>query len=180
MPQPRQVDEVLDAAIERGDVPGVVVMAAMREGPVYQGAFGKRAVSEGAQMTGDTVFWIASTTKAITSTVATQLVEEGKLALDRSIAEVLPELTSPQVLEGFDAAGRPRLRPAPRPITRRHSQGCEGRRFMGPAFNPGGNPRLEGNAIEISRRNILAFTALGLVVGPAGLASAAGPAGQLT
>jgi methyl acetate hydrolase len=49
-----------------------------------------------------------------------QLVERGKLSLDRPIAEMLPELALPQVLEGFDAAGEPRLRPATRPITLRH------------------------------------------------------------
>jgi CubicO group peptidase (beta-lactamase class C family) len=49
-----------------------------------------------------------------------QQVEAGKLALDRPIAEVLPELAAPQVLEGFDAAGEPRLRPARHPITLRH------------------------------------------------------------
>ena len=59
-------------------------------------------------------------TKAITSTAAMQLVEGGKLSLDRPIAEVLPELASPQVLEGFDASGEPRLRSAKRPITLRH------------------------------------------------------------
>jgi methyl acetate hydrolase len=59
-------------------------------------------------------------TKAITSTAAMQLVEQGKLALDQPIAEVLPELAEPQVFEGFDAAGGPRMRPARRPITLRH------------------------------------------------------------
>ena len=43
MPQLPQVDALLKAATDRGDVPGVVAMAATREGPVYQGAFGKRA-----------------------------------------------------------------------------------------------------------------------------------------
>ena len=114
------VDEVLRAAIERGDVPGVVAMAASRDGPIYQGAFGRRVLPDGAAMTADTVFWIASMTKAITSTAAMQLVERGKLSLDRTIAEVLPELASPPVLEGFDASGEPRLRPAKRPITLRH------------------------------------------------------------
>src|SRR6266568_412596 len=114
------MDEVLKTAIERGDVPGVVAMAATRDGVIYQGAFGRRGLPDGAAMTADTVFWIASMTKAITSTAAMQLVEEGKLGLDRPIAEVLPELASPQVLEGFDAAGEPRLRPAKRPITLHH------------------------------------------------------------
>src|SRR5882724_4777982 len=117
MPQFSEVDEVLRAGIDRGDVPGVVAMAATREGAVYQGAFGRRALPDGAPMTADTVFWIASMTKAITSTAAMQLVEQGRLSLDRPVAEVLPELASPQVLEGFDAAGEPKVRPATRPIT---------------------------------------------------------------
>jgi methyl acetate hydrolase len=120
MPQLPQIGELLKTATDRGDVPGVVAMAATREGPVYQGAFGRRALPDGAAMTADTVFWIASMTKAITSTAAMQLVEQGKLTLDGPIAGVLPELAAPQVLEGFDSAGEPRLRPARRPITLRH------------------------------------------------------------
>ena len=49
-----------------------------------------------------------------------QLVEQGKLSLDQPISPVLPELASAQVLEGFDASGAPKLRPARRPITLRH------------------------------------------------------------
>src|SRR5215469_3724224 len=115
-----QIDQVLRAAIDRGDVPGVVAMAATPAGPAYQGAFGRRVLSDGAEMTADTVFWIASMTKAITSAAAMQLVEQGRLALDSPIAGMLPELASPQVLEDFDASGEPRLRPARRPITLRH------------------------------------------------------------
>ncbi len=115
-----QIDQELRSAVERGDVPGVVAMAASRDGPVYQGAFGSRALPDGAAMTADTVFWIASMTKAVTSTAAMQLVEQGKLSLDRPVAETLPELIAPRVLEGFDSAGEPRLRPARRPITLRH------------------------------------------------------------
>jgi CubicO group peptidase (beta-lactamase class C family) len=49
-----------------------------------------------------------------------QLVEQGKLRLDQPASEILPQLKSPQVLEGFDASGKPKLRPAKRPITVRH------------------------------------------------------------
>jgi CubicO group peptidase (beta-lactamase class C family) len=115
-----EIDRVLREATEHGAVPGVVAMAANRDGVIYQGAFGRRALPDGAAMTVDTVFWIASMTKAITSTAAMQLVEQGKLALDEPVAAVLPELAAPQVLEGFDAAGEPMLRPARRPITLRH------------------------------------------------------------
>src|SRR5215831_2941549 len=71
-------------------------------------------------MSTDTVSWIASMTKAITSAAAIQLVEQGRLTLDHQIADVLPELSAPQVLEGFDPSGEPRLRPAKRSITLRH------------------------------------------------------------
>jgi methyl acetate hydrolase len=115
-----EIDQVLRAATECEDVPGVVAMAATRETAVYQGAVGRRALPDGAAMTPDTVFWIASMTKAITSTAAMQLVEQGRLTLDRPIGDLLPEIAAPQVLEGFDAGGAPRLRPAKRPITLRH------------------------------------------------------------
>jgi len=115
-----QVEEVLGSAIVRGDVPGVVAMAATRDEVVYQAAFGRRALADEAAMSTDTVFWIASMTKAITSAAAMQLVEQGELALDHEMADLLPELSAPQVLEGFDPSGQPRLRPAKRPITLRH------------------------------------------------------------
>jgi methyl acetate hydrolase len=70
-------------------------------------------------MTTDSVFWIASMTKAITTVAAMQLVEQGKLALDAPIGKLLPDLAAPQVLEGFDANGEPKLRPAKSAITLR-------------------------------------------------------------
>ncbi len=98
----------------------MVAMAAARDGVIYQGAFGRRALPGGAAMTADSMFWIASMTKAITSAAAMQLVEQGRLSLDGPIAAVLPELAAPRVLAGFDDAGQPRLRPARNPITLRH------------------------------------------------------------
>src|SRR5258708_32920925 len=115
-----QTDAGLRKGMENRDVPGIVAMAATRDGPVYEGAFGKRALPEGPAMTADSVFWIASMTKAITTTAAMQLVERGKLKLDGPISDVLPELKAPKVLEGFDPSGEPKLRPAKRPITLRH------------------------------------------------------------
>ena len=115
-----EIDAVLRRAAEAGEVPGVVALAAMPGGVVYEGAFGRRDLALGSAMTPDTIFRIASMTKAVTSVAAMQLVEAGKLELDQPIGRVLPELAAPQVLVGFDAAGKPRLRPARRPITLRH------------------------------------------------------------
>ena len=115
-----QIDQVLRQKSDAREIPGVVAMAANSKEVIYQGAFGKRDLSKDDAMTPDSVFWIASMTKAITGAAAMQLVEQGKLSLDAPIGKVLPDLASPQVLEGFDANGEPMLRPARNPITLRH------------------------------------------------------------
>ena len=106
-----RIDAVLRQGVEAGDMPGVVALAATPAGPLYAGAFG---------LAPDTVFRIASMTKIVTCVAAMQLVERGKLALEGPVPAIDPALASPQVLEGFDDAGAPRLRPARRPITLRH------------------------------------------------------------
>src|ERR1700710_2021160 len=115
-----QIDQALRQKSDTKEIPGVVAMAASGNEVVYQGAFGKRDLSRDDAMTADSVFWIASMTKAVTSAAGMQLVEQGKLSLDAPIGKVLPDLASPQVLEGFDARGEPKLRPAKNPITLRH------------------------------------------------------------
>jgi methyl acetate hydrolase len=116
----RAIDGVLRQAVDTKEVPGIVAMAATDKGLLYEGAFGVRALDQSAAMTPDTVFRIASMTKAIASVAAMQLVEQGKLKLEEPVPNIDPALGSPQVLEGFDAAGAPRLRAAKRPITLRH------------------------------------------------------------
>ena len=115
-----QIDQILRQKSDAREIPGVVAIAANSKEVIYQGAFGKRDLSKPDAMTTDSVFWIASMTKAITAAGAMQLVEQGKLSLDAPIGKVLPDLASPQVLEGFDAKGEPKLRPANKPITLRH------------------------------------------------------------
>src|SRR5882762_7129868 len=115
-----QIDQVLRQKSDAKEIPGVVAMAATSKEVTYQGAFGKRDLSKDDAMTADSVFWIASMTKAITAAAAMQLVEQGKLSLEAPIGKLLPDLAMPQVLEGFDANGEPKLRPARNPITLRH------------------------------------------------------------
>src|SRR4051795_4541154 len=98
-----QIDSVLRQKCDAGEIPGVVAMAASGSEVIYQGAFGKRDLSKDDAMTADSVFWIASMTKAVTTAAGMQLVEQGKLSLDEPIGKVLPDLASPQVLDGFDA-----------------------------------------------------------------------------
>ena len=100
-------------------VPGVVAIATDRTANIYEGAAGKRLLGQDADMTADCVFAIFSTTKAITGTACLQLVEDGKLDLDAPAEKYAPEIGKAQVLEGFDAAGKPRLRAPKRAVTTR-------------------------------------------------------------
>jgi CubicO group peptidase (beta-lactamase class C family) len=120
MPSIKTIDAMFSEAVESRTMPGIVAVAATDRGRIYEGAFGTREMGANAPMGLDTVVWIASMTKAITATAAMQLVERGKLSLDRPAPEVVPELAKAQVLEGFDGAGQPRLRAPRRPITLRH------------------------------------------------------------
>jgi CubicO group peptidase (beta-lactamase class C family) len=114
------VDSILRTATRGEDLPGVVALAATDSGIVYEGVFGRRRAHAGPAMTRDTVFRIASMVKLMTSVAALQLVEQGKLSLEAPVPGIEPELGSPQVLDGFDTAGAPQLRPAKRPISLRH------------------------------------------------------------
>ncbi len=120
MANTQAIDQVLRQAVSANEVPGVVAMAATDQGIMYEGAFGQREFGKDAAMTPDTVVWIASMTKALTATAAMQLVERGQLQLDAPAADVLPELSQAQVLDGFDASGQPRLRAPRRAMTLKH------------------------------------------------------------
>ncbi len=115
-----RVDTLLRRAADSGEVPGVVAMATNRDGPIYEGAFGKRVLGQSPSMTTDTVVWIASKTKAVTGAAAMQLVEQGKLDLDAPAGKVIPYLGEVQVLDGFDTAGKVKTRAPKRPVTLRH------------------------------------------------------------
>ncbi len=116
----KAIDRVLTDPVEAGKLPGVVGMVANNSGIIYQGAFGRRAIDRSDPMTLDTVFRIASMTKAVTATAAMQLIEAGRIGLEQPVGEILPFARDVQVLEGFDDAGKPRLRAPARAVTVRH------------------------------------------------------------
>ena len=116
------LDAVLDRVVTSNPgVPGVAAIATNRDGNIYEGAAGKRALGpdadEGADFTIDTVCAIFSTTKAIGGTACLQLVEEGLLDLDAPAKEFVPAIGDLQVLDGFDGNGNPVLRAPKRDIT---------------------------------------------------------------
>src|SRR3984957_17461178 len=114
------INKLFSKPIEAGLVPGVVAVAADDSGVIYEGAFGRRAVGSTEPMTLDSVFRIASMTKAITGTAAMQLVEKGRIGLEQPMGDVLPLVRDVKVLEGFDGDGTPRLRDPKTPVTLRH------------------------------------------------------------
>ncbi len=108
----------LQAAVARGDIPGVVVMAVTRDRVLYEGSFGKADAAAGRAMTMDALFQIASMTKPVTSAAAMQLVEQRRLSLDDPAEKYLPELANLKVFESFDAAtGEYTLRPPKTKVT---------------------------------------------------------------
>lgn len=112
--------QALERAFAESGLPGAVALVADRDGVRFVEAFGHADATTGVEMEVDTVFQIASMTKAIVSAGAMQLVESGKLDLDAPIGDLLPQLADPQVLTGFSDSGEPQLRPASRPISLRH------------------------------------------------------------
>ena len=119
--QPQSLDGEMQHAVERKDAAGVVVMAANRKGVVYQGAFGVADIDQARPLKTDSLFRIASMTKAVTSAAAMQLVEQGRFAVDDPVDKYFPEFAKPQVFESFDpATGDYRLKPATTPVTVRH------------------------------------------------------------
>jgi len=104
------VDEVLERAVADGAVPSVAAIAADRDGIIYAGAAGPRVAGGDEPLTVDAHFRVMSMTKIIATTVALQLVEQGKLDLDAPIERYCPEFAEVQVLDGFDG-DTPRMRP---------------------------------------------------------------------
>jgi methyl acetate hydrolase len=106
-----RIDEVLQAAVAAGAVPGVVAMAAGPDGLLYEGAAGLRSAAAGDPVGPDTMMRIASMTKMVTTTAALQLFELGSLSLDAPVRDYRPEFADLPVLTGFDGDA-PQLRPA--------------------------------------------------------------------
>ena len=117
---PPSMEDALKSGVERHKIPAAVAMVATADRVTYSGAFGKRDSASTEPLTADAIFFIASMTKAVTTAAAMQLVERGKLTLDEPAARHLPELGKLEVLNGFDAAGKPILKPASKPVTLRN------------------------------------------------------------
>jgi CubicO group peptidase (beta-lactamase class C family) len=92
-----RVDRVLDEMVADGRLPGAVALVLYDGKPVYERAVGSADKEAGRTMTTDTLFRIASQTKAITSAAALILMEEGRLQLSERVSKYLPSFAQTKV-----------------------------------------------------------------------------------
>lgn len=112
----QQIDGLLEQAVERKQVAGVVALLA-RDGRVgYVRAKGFQDVEAGKAMTTDTLFRIASMSKPVTSVAVMILVDDGRLAVTDPVSKYLPEFKNPKVMMS-GVGGDSKLVPASREIT---------------------------------------------------------------
>ena len=114
-----RIDDLLNGVTADGSLHGIAATIVSRDGVLYEGAAGDAKP--------DTMFRNASMTKAVATTAALQLVEQGLVDLDATVASIVPEFGELQVLDGFDG-GQPVLRAPKTQATVRqlmnHTSGC--------------------------------------------------------
>ncbi len=116
-----KLDAMLEEAMQKEQVPGLVAMVVKNGQVVYHSAKGLADVETGKAMEKNSIFRIASQTKAITSTAIMMLWEEGKFRLDDPISKFIPEFKNPQVLNTFRYADTTySTKPSSKEITIRH------------------------------------------------------------
>ena len=92
-----KVGEFFKNEVATGKIPGAIVLIQQHGKPVYHEFFGVQDTVSKAPMTDQTIFRLSSMTKAITSVVAVQLIDEGKLGLDDPIAKYIPSFANVKV-----------------------------------------------------------------------------------
>jgi CubicO group peptidase (beta-lactamase class C family) len=99
-----RIDTVFNRYVDEGRIGGAVVLV-LRDGrPVYERAFGWSDKESGRRMAPDSIFSIASQSKALTSVGILSLMEEGKLALTDPVSLFIPVFAKTTVLVEKDGA----------------------------------------------------------------------------
>lgn len=86
------LDPFVRGLVDEGYVPGVAIAVVTRDGPAYLRGFGVRDVRTREPVTPQTGFYIASSTKSFTGTLAGILDQRGVISLDAPLSRYLPEL----------------------------------------------------------------------------------------
>jgi CubicO group peptidase (beta-lactamase class C family) len=98
-----ELDEYFEQAGEDWEVPGLAVAIVKNDEIVFSKGYGTKNVETGEPVDGNTLFAIASNTKAFTAAALAILVDEGKLSWDDKVRDYLPwfELYDPYVSDHF-------------------------------------------------------------------------------
>jgi CubicO group peptidase (beta-lactamase class C family) len=133
---PRPLDaKAIDAEarrlMEREDVQGLA-LAIIEDGQVaYVAAYGRRNVELSLPLTTDTIMYGASLTKAAFAYMVLQLVDEGRVGLDTSLADLLPR-PLPEYEDGADLARDERWRALTPRMLLNHTSGFPNFRWLEP------------------------------------------------
>lgn len=111
-----RLDAFLDSYVDEGKIPGAVLQITHDGRTVYHRATGFRDRDAGAAMQTDTIFRIASMSKAVVSAAVLMLQERGALLIAQPVGEVLPEYAATRVAVAGDDGGY-EIVDAARPIT---------------------------------------------------------------
>lgn len=88
----KQIDSLVKKAMNTFNVPGIAV-AVIKDGEVvHSEGYGVRSAEEGGKVNENTLFGIASNTKAFTAAAIGKLVDMGKLRYDTKVSTIIPEL----------------------------------------------------------------------------------------
>lgn len=119
-----RLNGVMKGYVDRKELAGTVTLIARDGKIVHFEAHGERHVEANKPMERDTIFYIASMTKPITSVALMMLYEQGAFQLDDPISKWLPEYADKMVAipaPSDERVAQPyKLVPADKPITVRH------------------------------------------------------------
>ncbi|KAF7365334.1 hypothetical protein MVEN_00405400 [Mycena venus] len=147
---------LMSRAVESNTLPALFCGVTDRNGEIFMHQAGRKVLRDqsSAPLDEDTIFWICSQTKLLTSIAAMQFIEQGRIQLSTPTSEILPELANPVIVTAHDADGNPTATtPAKHPIKFKdllnHTSGMEYPK-SGPAYgsHPHENPSVWFNKIK--------------------------------
>lgn len=112
-----RVDRLFQTFVDEDRIGGAVALVVRDGKPVYEKAFGWADKEAGRRMSADTIFRIASQTKALTSVGVLSLVEEGRIAINDPVSRYIPGFAKTTVAVADASTGEVKTVPARRPIT---------------------------------------------------------------
>jgi len=92
---PQKIHDAVQSHLDKGDVPGVIVLVSRNDRVAYWDAQGVIDAKTKVPINKDTIFWVASMTKPIVTTAVMMMMEAGKLSVDDPVSKFIPEFKTP-------------------------------------------------------------------------------------